>query len=227
MHDQELAAVTAALARFFLGPPDAAVAASWLEATGAPLDLARARQDYYDYFCIPQSGCFIPPYVHVLTRSQEIEDYWHFPAPRYDGGDVLQPWYDVAGFDPLEAALDPMLKGANQPLDHIGFVIAFAANLLAVADATSDRDRGIVAEFLAEHVLPWARFLPPLLLKADSPYVVGLGSALRDWNDAVLEAYPIGAVQLSAPASEVPRITESDLLPCGAYAGFAHVPPRG
>ena len=227
MRDHELAADTAALARFFLGPPDEAVAASWKEATGTPLDLAHARQDYYDYFCIPQSGCFIPPYAHVLTRSQEIEDFWHFPAPRYDGGDALLPWYDVAGFDPIKAAFDPLLKGTNQPLDHIGFILAFLANLIDVADGTSDRDRSIVAEFLVEHVLPWTRFLPSLLLKADSPYVVGLGSALRDWTDAVLAAYPVGTVQLPAPTSEAPCNAEADELPCGASAGFAHVLPQG
>lgn len=227
MRDPELAADTAALARFFLGPPDGAVAASWLEAAGAPLDLTRARQDYYDYFCIPQSGCFIPPYAHVLGRSEEFEDYWHFPPPRHDGGDVLLPWYDVAGFDPLEAVLDPMLKGANQPSDHIGFILAFLASLLALADATSDRDRGVVAEFLAEHVLPWARFLPQLLLKADSAYVRGLGSALRDWIDGMLEVYPEALALPASPNPGIPRDQGTDQLPCNASACSLRMPSQG
>jgi hypothetical protein len=225
MRDHELAAETAALARFFLGPPDEALAATWKDATGTRLDLAHARQDYYDYFCIPQSGCFIPPYAHVLTRSQDIEDFWHFPAPRHDGGDALLPWYDVAGFDPIKSALDPLLEGTTLPLDHIGFILAFLANLIDVADGPSDRD--IVTEFLVEHVLPWTRLLPSLLLKADSPYVVGLGSALREWTDVVQAVYAVGSVQLPASTSEPLCNVEADALPCGASAGFAHALPQG
>lgn len=225
MRDQKLAADTAALARFFLGPPDQVVAASFEVATDLSLDLVGARQDFYDYFCIPQSGCFIPPYAHVLARSQKIEDCWHFPAPRYDGGDVLQPWYDVAGFDPLGTALDPMLKGANQPMDHIGFILAFLANVLVLTDTSSDLDRGIVAEFLAEHVLPWARLLPQLLLKADSAYISELGFVLREWTESMVEAYPEALDIPVTPNPETHLSTKG--LPCDVSACALRMPLRG
>ena len=83
-----------------LAPPDPALLAALAPVAEAPLDLERARQDFYDFLCVPQSGCYIPPYAHVLARGEANGEYWHFPPPRFDGGDALRRWYDAAGFDP-------------------------------------------------------------------------------------------------------------------------------
>ncbi|MHB1669478.1 molecular chaperone TorD family protein [Thiomonas sp.] len=185
----ELARLASAASYLLLNAPDAQTLTVLLTAAGEPLDPKRARQDFYDYLCILQSGCFLPPFAHVLSQAQQTAEYWHFPTPKYDGGDALLPWYDAGRFDPTVLPADAILAAANRPLDHVGVLLAFLALLL---DAAQDRetDRIVLSEFLGEHIQPWADRFVHVMAQAESPYIALLGTILRDLFDAVREAYP-------------------------------------
>ncbi|SBP88756.1 molecular chaperone TorD family protein [Thiomonas delicata] len=185
----ELGRLASAASYLLLNAPDARTLAALDVAGGRVLDLDRARQDFYDFLCIPQSGCFLPPFSHVLSQAQETAEYWHFPTPKYDGGDALRPWFDAAGFDTAALPADPILAAANRPLDHVGVLLAFLALLLDAAQ-DSETDRVVLGEFLGEHVQPWADTFANLLCQAESPYIALLGTALQDLLDAVREDYP-------------------------------------
>ncbi len=189
MREPSLAAHAAVLARMLLAPPDAPELAALAPAAGVPLDAERARQDFYDFLCVPQSGCYIPPYAHVLARGEWNGEYWHFPPPRFDGGDGLRRWYDAGGFDPVQLDADPLIAGPNRPLDHAGFVCAFLASLLE--SAASEPDGPIlVRSFLAEHADGWIDLLAQLLTLSDSPYLMLVGEGLAELAEELRSAFP-------------------------------------
>ncbi len=183
----ELARLASAASYLLLNAPDEQMLAVLEAPAGKRLD--RARQDFYDFLCIPQSGCFLPPFAHVLTQAQKTEDYWHFPKPKYDGGDALLIWYDAAGFDTALLPADPILATANRPLDHVGVLLAFLALLLDAAQ-DSEADRQVIGEFIGEHIQPWSDTFVNLLAQAESPYIALLGETLHDLFDAVRSEYP-------------------------------------
>jgi len=107
-----------AAAALLLQPPDERTLAVLQAASGERLDPGAARQDFYDTFCIPRSGRYIPPYRHVLLRARELQDYWYFPPPRYNGGDGLVSWYESIGFDvgcPADGAESPFGSSGLSP----------------------------------------------------------------------------------------------------------------
>lgn len=183
----ELSHLASVASYLLLNAPDEQMLAVLEAPAGRLLD--HARQDFYDFLCMPQSGCFLPPYAHVLTQAQETEDYWHFPMPKYDGGDALLTWYDAAGFDTTLLPADPILATANRPLDHVGVLLAFLALLLDAA-RDSEGDRQVLGEFLGEHIQPWSDIFVNLLTQAESPYIALLGETLHDLFDAVRSVYP-------------------------------------
>ena len=185
----ELARLASAASYLLLNAPEARTLAVLDIAGAGALDLVRARQDFYDFLCFPQSGCFLPPFAHVLSQAQETAEYWHFPTPKYDGGDALLPWFDAADFDAAALPADPVLAAASRPLDHAGVLLAFLALLLEAA-GDGETDRMVLGEYLGEHVQPWADTFANLLCQAESPYIALLGAALRDLFDAVREVYP-------------------------------------
>lgn len=189
MSDQELARLAEAGSRLLLQAPDARILAALAPLARAPLDPRQAQQDFYDFLCILQSGCFLPPYAHVLSQAEETEEFWHFPAARHDGGDALLPWYDAAGFNPLELPAAPMLTSANRPLDHVGVLLAFLA-LLLDASGDSDLDRQVLADFITEHIQPWADVFAHLLTQAESAYISLVGEALEDFFTALRATHP-------------------------------------
>lgn len=184
-----LARLASAASYLLLNAPDGRLLEALRATSGRPLDLARARQDFYDFLCIPHSGCFLPPFGHVLAEAHETDDYWHFPSPRYDGGDGVLPWYDAAGFEPSALPADPMLSAANRPLDHVGVLLAFLATLLEAA-RDDEVDRDVVREYLGEHIQSWADTFVRLLSQASSDYVALLGETMGDLFDVVRDAYP-------------------------------------
>lgn len=190
MSDPALARFAAAGARLLLRPPDAGMLEALAAATHESMDLRQSRQDFYDFLCIPQSGCFLPPYAHVLGRAEETEEFWHFPAARFDGGDALLPWYDASGFNPAELDADPVLSASNRPLDHVGVVLAFLSQMLE-ASSGSEAERKALSGFIAEHVEPWADLFVRLLAQADSAYIGLVGEAIGDFLAALREAYPL------------------------------------
>ena len=148
-------------------------------AAGRKLNADAARQDFYDVFCIPQSGRYVPPYVHVLRRAQQQGEYWHFPPPRHDGGDEFLPWYQMAGFDPQRLDVSPLLRGPLRPLDHIGFILAYLAGL-AAAWETDPAAREVAAGFVTEILGHWADLYVDLLGQGQGDYVPLVAEALAE-----------------------------------------------
>ncbi len=163
-------------------------------ASGEQLDLSEARQDFYDTFCIPQSGRYIPPYRHVLLRARKLPDYWHFPPPRYTGGDELISWYETIGFDISQLNADILLTGPNRPLDHLGYLLAFLSAVVRLsAEHTELFELGstFTKEFLGE----WPRLYVSLLSRANSVYLHLVADALNEALDRVNEYFPPQAVE--------------------------------
>jgi len=201
----------AAAAALLLRPPRASTLAALSESSGIELDPAQARQDFYDALCVPQSGRYIPPYAHVLAQGRVRDgDWWHFPPPRFDGGDALAPWYDAVGFDPMRLDADPMVKGPHRPLDNVGVILAYLAGLVASREtgktdgATAD---AIIAGFLTEHVGAWLDRFCDLLGGSGSPYLDAVASA-------VLEAVLMTRADFPAPVVET------------TSAGFSYARPE-
>ena len=198
MLDDGLPERAAAAAWLLLAPPDPALLAALTPLAEAPLDAERSRQDFYDFLCVTQSGCYIPPYAHVLARGEWNGEYWHFPPPHYDGGDTLRRWYEAAEFDPASLQADPLITGANRPLDHAGFVLAFLAGLLEQARA-EPTGAIVVRGFVAEHLGPWVDLLSELLAVSGSPYITLLGRGLHE----LLAEVRAGFALAEEPAEEV------------------------
>jgi Nitrate reductase delta subunit len=186
---EAFAASAAAAARMLLAPPDAALLGALAPAADEPLEIERARQDFYDFLCVPQSGCYIPPYAHVLARGERTAELWHFPPPRFDGGDALRPWYEAARFEPARLKADPLIAGPNRPFDHAGFVLAFLAALLSAA-ADEPAGAAVVSDFLAEHGGAWIDLFAELLGLSESPYITLLGQGLAELVADLRAAFP-------------------------------------
>jgi len=187
---QELAAAAALLLR----PPDAAILSALSESAAVEVDSTRATQDFYDVLCVPQSGRYIPPYAHVLIRGQ-VKDgtWWHFPPPRFDGGDALKPWYDEIGFNPMRLDADPMLKGPHRPLDQAGYIFAYLASFIASRER-NNADRliadSIIAEFAANHLGVWPDRFCNLLCGSGSSYLVAVADAVCEVVQCTRAAFP-------------------------------------
>ena len=193
MSDPGLSRVLAAGAALLLRPPDATTLAALAESSGVNLDPGQARQDFYDVLCVPQSGRYVPPYAHVLSRGRMRNvDWWHFPPPRFDGGDSLAPWYDAVGFDPTQLDVDPLLKGPHRPLDHAGFILASLAGLAASGE-TGQTDRTtadpIIAAFVAAHVGSWLERFCTLLYASGSPYLAAVAEAIEEAASSARSRY--------------------------------------
>lgn len=194
MSEPDLSQLLAAAAALVLRPPDASALEALAESCGIKLDPGRARQDFYDALCVPQSGRYIPPYAHVLAEGRVKDgDWWYFPPPRFDGGDALMPWYEAVGFDPLQLEVDPMLKGPHRPLDNVGFILAYLAGLVASGDtgitATDDVD-AIIANFTSQFLGTWVDRFCDLLEGSASPYQEAVAEAVREAILAVRERFP-------------------------------------
>jgi len=198
MPELALERILAASAALVLQPPTSEILAALTESEGVVVELDHARQDFYDALCVPRSGCYIPPYAHVLTagRVKKVgnDELWNFPPPRYDGGDSLAPWYDAVSFDPLQLAIDPMLRGPHRPLDHIGFILAYAAGLAATYAAQPSEESGdsgtILAAFIAQHLQVWPERFCKLLSGEKSVYLRAVAQAVREGVDSLRRRYP-------------------------------------
>lgn len=206
MPEPDLSQLLAAAAALVLRPPDAPALEALAESCGIKLDPGRARQDFYDALCVPQSGRYIPPYAHVLAQGRVRDgDWWYFPPPRFDGGDALAPWYEAVGFDLMRLDADPMLKGPHRPLDNVGFILAYLAGLVASRDGghtdtvTAD---AIIATFLTEQVGAWLDRFCDLLGGSGSPYLEAVAEAVQEAAQTTRARYP-------APIPEVASIADT------------------
>lgn len=174
--------------------PPSVEAIEALAACGAePMAIETARQDFYDVLCVAQSGRYIPPYAHVIARGKAEDDgWWHFPAPRYDGGDALAPWYRALGFDPLDLDIDPMLRGPHRPLDHPGFMLAFLAGAIASREQAAEQSiaDAAIGNFIADYLGEWIERFCKLLAGSGSAYLQGVAGAVREAIEYARECFP-------------------------------------
>lgn len=184
-------------AALLLRPPDEQSLSVLETVTGERLSLAIARQDFYDTLCIAQSGRYIPPYRHVLLRAKEVEDYWYFPAPRYNGGDDLASWYESIGFDISSLNTDKLLQGPVQPLDHVGYLVSFLSNLVRLSDE-DERLSALGSSFVETILGEWTRLYVWLLSNAGSDYLHFVADAINEALDLVIEGFPSQAVLQSS-----------------------------
>ena len=194
MPDPKLSQMLAAVAAMLLRPPSAEVLAAFAASGGSEIEAARARQDFYDVLCVPQSGRHISPYAHVLSQGHLLDDAcWNFPPPRYDGGDALAEWYEAVGFDPLRLDADPMLRGPHRALDQVGFIFAYLAGLVASEEAgqpDSAAASGVIGVFLDTHLGEWIDRFCTLLGDCGSPYLHAVAGALADCTEMARARYP-------------------------------------
>jgi Nitrate reductase delta subunit len=204
MSEPPLAAEAAAAARMLLAPPDGVLLAALAPAMRAPLEAEEARQDFYDFLCVPQSGRYIPPYAHVLSRGEREAEFWQFPPPRFDGGDGLRVWYQAFGFDPARLAADPLIAGPNRPLDHAGFILAYLSCLLEAARA-EPLGPAVLRGFLESHFGSWFDLLAELLGVSGSPYLMLLGGGLAEFAFDLRAAFALESEERVDAAPAVAR----------------------
>jgi hypothetical protein len=194
MPEPDLSQLLATAAALVLCPPEASALEALAGSRGIKLDPGRARQDFYDVLCVAQSGRYIPPYAHVLAAGRIKDgDWWHFPPPRFDGGDALMPWYEAVGFDPMQLDVDPMLKGPHRPLDNVGFILAYLAGLVASRDRDitgKDDADAIIANFTSQFLGMWVDHFCDLLAGSASPYLEAVAEAVREATHMVRERFP-------------------------------------
>ena len=194
MREPELSLLLAAAAALLLRPPDSAELAALAETSGIDLDPDQARQDFYDVLCVPQSGRYVPPYAHALAKGTVRDgNWWHFPQPRYDGGDALAPWYTAIGFEPTRLDVDPMLRGPHRPLDQVGFMLAYLAALSDIGERDpSSREAvdSLGVGFLEQNVGVWLDRFCNLLGGAGSSYLEAVAEAVDEAVNVARERYP-------------------------------------
>lgn len=193
MPEPTLDELLAAAAGLLLRPPSPVVLAALERSGGASVDIGTARQDFYDVLCVPASGRYIPPYAHVVVRGRERADgWWQFPAPRHDGGDALASWYRALAFDPLGLDVDPLLRGPQRPLDHLGFVLAFLASAVASRAQTGDVHIADAAmgNFVTEHLDGWVDRYCELLAGSGSTYLQAVADAVGEAVSATRAEFP-------------------------------------
>jgi len=179
MPEPRLTERLAAAAALTLCSPTAETVEILGAAAGRKLNADEARQNFYDVFCIPQSGRYVPPYAHVLRQAQQQGEYWHFPPPRHDGGDEAASWYRIVGFDPQNLDVSPLFQGPLRPLDHIGFILAYLARLAAACEADPAAQE-VAVSFVAEMLGLWADRYVMLLGQAQGDYAPLVAHAVAD-----------------------------------------------
>ena len=193
--DPTLSQMLAAAAAMLLRPPGAGILAALAASDGREIDLAQARQDFYDVLCVPQSGRYISSYAHVLAQGRLWnDDCWNFPPPRFDGGDALARWYEAVGFDPMQLDVDPMLRGPHRSLDQVGFILAYLAGLVASQEtgyADGPTADGVIGTFLAENLGVWLDLFGTLLRDCGSAYLQAVADAMVEAVGEARARYPL------------------------------------
>lgn len=184
------AAALEAAAALLLREPDARTLELVKAWSGEEVDLARARQDFYDVLLIPQSGRFVPPYEHVQRQARRVGPLWTFPPARHDGGDLVERHFRRLGFDRRRLQVHPVLAAPHLPADHIGFVFAFLAFALrAIAAGRAPEDAALqFAVFVRRHLDAWVERYAELLEDRGGVYLRALATAVREAAAAAREA---------------------------------------
>ncbi|RMD91195.1 MAG: hypothetical protein D6807_00195 [Alphaproteobacteria bacterium] len=184
-HEAHAASYVLAAAALLLNAPDEQVQVQ-LRAAGAMPEqpLESLRQSFYDRFCIPQSGLYIPPFEHVFRRRQRVGKYWHFPPARFGGGCAVEQVYERFGFEHTRVKADPILSAPHLPGDHLGFMLAFLGWVLRGGVQVKSMPPEIVGDlrtFVAMHINGWAFAYCDLLRESEPDgYAAAVGEAVRD-----------------------------------------------
>lgn len=182
---REAACYALTAATLLLRAPDARIRAQAQAAdaaSGQPLEAL--RQSYYDRFCIPQSGLYIPPFEHVFRRREKLGNRWHFPPARFDGGRAVEAVYARFGFLRVRLDADPILRAPHLPGDHLGFMLAFVGWALQGAERDPAMRPEFVSrleEFLATHFDGWVEAYCGLLQESEPRgYAAAVGGAVSE-----------------------------------------------
>lgn len=152
--------------------------------TAAVPPLAVLRQSFYDRFCIPQSGLYIPPFEHVFRRRDKAGQRWHFPPARHGAAQEVEAVYARFGFWHTALDADPILSAPHLPGDHLGFMLAFVAWVLQGTEREEAMPTELfmqVKKFIASHLDGWVEDYCELL-EASEPhgYPAAVGAAVSE-----------------------------------------------
>lgn len=146
------------------------------------LTLADLRQQFYDRFCIPQSGLYVPPFEHVFRLRSRVENRWHFPPARFDGARDVEALYGLFGFSHTRLDVNPLLRGPHLPGDHLGFMLVFAGWALENGEQYLTREPEAamqLAGFVDQHLDRWVEAYGELLEDSEPEgYPAAVGHAV-------------------------------------------------
>lgn len=174
-----------AAAALLLCAPDERVHAQ-LQAAGLcrAQPLAVLRQSFYDRFCIPQSGLYLPPFENVFRQRKQVDGLWHFPHARFDSAGTVEAIYSRFGFDRTQLAADPILRAPHLPADHLGFMLAFAGWVLQGATRELTLASALLPPFVAfaaAHLDTWVDAYCDLVQGTEPcGYPAAVGQAVRE-----------------------------------------------
>lgn len=135
----------------------------------ADKEVGDLRQEFFDLFFVPVSGCHCPPLGGISGQGRDV-----------DSGRV-GPFFEAVGFDPARLpGLPSYLRCLNRP-DYLGFELAFMATIM---EAAATRPDSAEAEalyatgrfFHQTYLTPWAaRYGRQLAGTAQSDYFRACG----------------------------------------------------
>ncbi len=184
MHEGAARQIAAAAALLLRAPDERTVGLL----AGGPVDaeaLAAARQDYWDVLCIPQSGRFVPPYEHVIRNAHREGRLWFFPPARYDGGDAVARVFTQFGFRPWQLDVEPVWAAPHLPADHLGFMLAFVAQMLGALEQACDTEARSanareLERFVRLHLGQWTAVYADLVADRGGIFLDGVSKAVRE-----------------------------------------------
>lgn len=152
--------------------------------TATKQPLAVLRQSFYDRFCIPQSGLYIPPFEHVFRRGEKLGERWHFRPARFGGACGVEAVYARFGFRHTQLDADQILRARHLPGDHLGFMLAFVGWAIEGAEQDAAMRRELAAqleEFIDTHLDGWVEAYCGLLQESEPySYAAAVGEAVSE-----------------------------------------------
>jgi TorA maturation chaperone TorD len=171
------------------------------QVAGEPL--SQIKQEYFDLFFVPMSGCYLPPFA----------ENWRTGLQQSDIQRNLKEIYLQAGFDCEALPLPSYLQLLDRP-DHLGVQLAFMAGLFESCQQQDATDRSFLSDtvllFYRHHLEQWVPAYSVLLKeRASTALYRGLGALLdyllQNFKEARSE-WPVftrGASSQHVPAAEL------------------------
>lgn len=147
-------------------------------------EIDEVRQEFFDLFFVPVSGCYCPPFGGISGQGLSADN----------GG--VGPVFGEAGFEPARLpGLPSYLRSLMRP-DYIGFELAFLANILEAAATEPDEEKaGELYEtgrfFQQNYLAPWAAdFGSQVAERAQSHYFRACGHLTRFLSETFMSGGP-------------------------------------